>query len=98
MPSHSSHILQPLDVVCFSPLKLKYSQRVRGLARQKIWHVDKERFLPAFKHAFFDVFTYDNCKKAFQAAGLVRVDAQVVLDGVDVQLRTPSPARLRATL
>jgi hypothetical protein len=25
MPAHSSHILQPLDVVCFSPLKLKYS-------------------------------------------------------------------------
>jgi hypothetical protein len=33
MPAHSSHILQPLDVVCFSPLKLKYSQRVRALAR-----------------------------------------------------------------
>jgi hypothetical protein len=25
MPPHSSHILQPLDVVCFSPLKRKYS-------------------------------------------------------------------------
>jgi hypothetical protein len=32
MPAHSSHILQPLDVVCFSPLKLKYSQRIRDLA------------------------------------------------------------------
>jgi len=98
MPSHSSHILQPLDVVCFSPLKLKYSQRVRGLARQKIWHVDKERFLPAFKDAFFDVFTYDNCKKAFEATGLVPLNAQVVLDRLDVQLRTPSPAPLPATL
>jgi hypothetical protein len=28
MPPHSSHILQLLDVVCFSPLKRKYSQRV----------------------------------------------------------------------
>lgn len=32
MPSHSSHILQPLNVVCFLPLKCKYSQRVRDLA------------------------------------------------------------------
>jgi hypothetical protein len=32
MPPHSSHILQPLDVVCFSSLKRKYSQRVRDLA------------------------------------------------------------------
>jgi hypothetical protein len=29
MPLQSSHVLQPLDVVCFSPLKRKYSQRVR---------------------------------------------------------------------
>ena len=97
MPPHSSHILQPLDVVCFSPLKLKYSQRVRDLARRRVYHINKEGFLLAFKHAFFDVFTYDNCKKAFQAAGLVPVDAQVVLDRLDVQLRTPSPAPAPAT-
>ena len=97
MPPHSSHILQQLDVVCFSPLKLKYSQRVRDLARRRVYHINKEGFLPAFKHAFFDVFTYDNCKKAFQAAGLVPVDAQVVLDRLDVQLRTPSPAPAPAT-
>jgi hypothetical protein len=58
------------------------------LAGQKIWHVDKEGFLPAFQGAFFNVFTHKNCKKAFQAAGLVPVEAQVVLDRVDVQLRT----------
>jgi hypothetical protein len=28
MPPYSSHVLQLLDVVCFSPLKSKYSQRV----------------------------------------------------------------------
>jgi hypothetical protein len=61
MPAHSSHILQPLDVVCFSPLKLKYSQRVRALARQCVFHINKEGFLPAFRDAFLDVFTKDNC-------------------------------------
>jgi hypothetical protein len=97
MPSHSSHILQPLDVVCFSPLKLKYSQRVRDLARRRVYHINKEGFLPAFKHAFFDVFTYDNCKKAFEASGLVPINAQVVIDRLEVQLRTPSPAPLAET-
>jgi hypothetical protein len=38
MPAHSSHILQPLDVVCFAPLKQKYSQRVRDLARRRVFH------------------------------------------------------------
>ena len=89
MPAHSSHILQPLDVVCFSPLKQKYSQRVRDLARHHVWHIDKERFLPAFRDAFFDVFTSDNCKKAFEAAGLVPIDAQRVIDRLDVRLHTP---------
>jgi hypothetical protein len=31
MLAHSSHILQPLDVVMFSLLKRKYSERVRDL-------------------------------------------------------------------
>ncbi|EOA83144.1 uncharacterized protein SETTUDRAFT_77516, partial [Exserohilum turcica Et28A] len=89
MPAHSSHILQPLDVVCFLPLKHKYSQRVRDLARHHVWHINKERFLPAFRDAFFDVFTSDNCKKAFEAAGLVPIDAQRVIDRLDVRLHTP---------
>jgi hypothetical protein len=89
MPAHSSHILQPLDVVCFSPLKLKYSQRVRALAHQRVFHINKEGFLPAFRDAFLDVFTKDNCQKAFEASGLVPINAQVVLDRLEVRLRTP---------
>jgi len=89
MLSHSSHILQPLDVVCFSPLKRKYSQRVRDLARRRVFHINKEGFLPAFRDAFFNVFTEANCRKAFEASGLVPINAQVVLDRLEVRLRTP---------
>ena len=89
MPAHSSHILQPLDVVCFSPLKLKYSQRVRDLARRRVYHINKEGFLPAFKLAFFDVFREENCRKAFEASGLVPLNAAEVIDRLDVRLRTP---------
>jgi hypothetical protein len=76
-------------VVCFSPLKRKYSQRVRDLARRRVFHINKEGFLPAFKDAFFDVFTEENCRKAFEASGLVPLNAQVVLDRLEVRLRTP---------
>jgi len=89
MPAHSSHILQPLDVVCFSPLKLKYSQRIRDLARRRVFHINKEGFLPAFKLAFFDVFREENCRKAFEASGLIPLNAAEVLDRLDVRLRTP---------
>jgi len=98
MPAHSSHILQPLDVVCFAPLKLKYSQRVRDLARHHVFHIDKESFLPAFKHAFFDVFITENCQRAFEASGIVPLNAQTVLNRLEVRLRTPpGPLPLETT-
>ena len=98
MPAHSSHILQPLNVVCFSPLKLKYSQRVRDLARRRIFHINKEGFLPAFRDAFFNVFTTENYKKAFKALGLVPIDAAVVLNRLNIRLYTPLGPILLETL
>jgi hypothetical protein len=80
-------------VVCFSPLKRKYSQRVRDLACRRVFHINKEGFLPAFKDAFFDVFIEENCRKAFEASGIVPINAQVVLDRLEVRLHTP-PAPL----
>ena len=85
MPAHSSHILQPLDVVCFSPLKRKYSQRVQDLVRRRVFHINKEGFLPAFRDAFLDVFIKANYQKAFEASGLVPTNAQVVLDRLKVR-------------
>jgi hypothetical protein len=76
-------------MVCFSPLKRKYSQRVRDLARRRVSHINKEGFLPAFRDAFFDVFTEEICRKAVKASGLVPLNAQVVLDRLEVRLRTP---------
>ena len=97
MPPHSWHILQPLDLVCFSPLKRKYLQCVQGLARRRVFHVDKEGFLPAFRDAFFDVFNVGICQKAFEAAGLVHTNSQEVLDRLQVHFRTPSPPLAPAT-
>lgn len=82
-------------MACFAPLKLKYSQRVRDFARQRVFYINKEGFLPAFKGAFFDVFTIENCRKAFQAAGLVLLSVAEVLDRLDVQIRTTPGPRLQ---
>jgi hypothetical protein len=94
MPAHSLHILQPLDVVMFSPSKRKYSECVRDLAHKRVFHINKEGFLPAFKDAFFYVFIKENCQKAFEASGLVPINAQVVLDRLEVRLHTPPAASL----
>ena len=60
MPPHSSHILQPLDVGCFSPLKRAYSRELRDLADSHISHIDKKAFLALFKHVFDVSFSKDN--------------------------------------
>ncbi|KAF7573919.1 hypothetical protein PtrM4_055420 [Pyrenophora tritici-repentis] len=91
MPPHSSHLLQPLDVGCFSPLKRAYSREVESLMRNHINHITKLEFLPAFKIAFNRAFTPANICSAFRGAGLVPLQPEAVLSKVDVQLRTPTP-------
>jgi hypothetical protein len=40
MLSHSLHLLQPLDVTCFAPLKRSYGNGISALARNHIHHCD----------------------------------------------------------
>ena len=98
MPPHSSHLLQPLDVGCFSPLKRAYSREVESLIRHHINHITKLEFLPAFKAAFNRAFTLVNICSAFRGAGLVPLQPDAVLSKLDVQLRTPTPAALPEAL
>jgi hypothetical protein len=65
MPAHSSHLLQPLNVAYFSPLKRAYSDGISVLARSRIHHINKETFLPAFKAAYEKAFTVENICAGF---------------------------------
>jgi hypothetical protein len=94
MLPHLSHLLQPLDVGCFSPLKRAYSREVESLIRHHINHITKLEFLPAFKAAFDRAFTLSNICSAFRGAGLVPLQPDAVLLKLDVQLRTHTPAAL----
>ena len=52
MPAYISHILQPLDVSCFGPLKKAYGSQIENKIRLSINHITKEEFLPAFFIAY----------------------------------------------
>ena len=52
MPAHSSHILQPLDVGCFGPLKKAYGKQVELKIKAGTTYITKEDFFPAFTVAF----------------------------------------------
>ena len=98
MPPHSSYLLQPLNVACFSPLKRKYGDAVSGLARNRTHYISKETFLLAFKAAFKQSITKENIQASFRGASLVPHDPQAVLSKLDVVVQTPvqSPRRTAA--
>lgn len=96
MPAHSSYLLQPLDVGCFTPLKKAYRKQVEELMRSHINHIIKLEFLPTFKAAFEAMFTKQNIAGGFQGAGLVLLDLEAVISRLNVKLRTPTPPQAEA--
>ena len=91
MLSHLLHLLQPLDVACFAPLKRSYSDSISALARNHIHHISKETFLLAFKAAYKYTFTKENARAGFRGARLVLFNLDAVLLKLDVRLRTLTP-------
>ena len=93
MPAHSSHLLQPLDVGCFGPLKTVYGAEIEHLVRARITHITKEDFFPAFQKAFNATITASNIKGGFKGAGLIPMNPQNVISKLDVKLTTPQSSR-----
>jgi hypothetical protein len=97
MPAHSSHLLQPLDVGCFAPLKRTYGGLVEGLVRKGISHIDKLDFLAAYPDARIKAFTYASIQSSFKATGLIPFDPTSVLAKVNIQVKTPTPPPSRGS-
>src|SRR5271168_2451461 len=95
MPPHSSHLLQPLDVGCFGPLKKAYGRQIEDLMRQQITHITKEDFIPVFRAAFQVSLTESNIQGGFRGAGIVPFDPERVISTLDLKLRTPTPSNSR---
>jgi hypothetical protein len=91
LPSHSSHLTQPLDVGCFSALKRAYGRELEAFIKAHINHITKIEFFVAFKAAHLSAMTTGNIQAGFRGAGLVPYDPQAVLSKLDVKLRTPTP-------
>jgi len=91
MPPHSSHLLQPLDIGCFSPLKAAYGRQIENKMRASTSHISKEDFFPAFFAAFQVAITEKNIQGGFRGAGIMPYSPDAVLSKLDVKLKTPTP-------
>lgn len=90
MPPHTSHLLQPLDVACFSPVKKAYGQLVQQLACQSIFHVDKTDFLEMYEQACKAIHSEKNILGGFCSTGLIPFSPECVLSTLTIT-KTPSP-------
>ena len=91
MPPHTSHLLQPLDVGVFGPLKRAYGKLVEGMMVAGNNHIDKEDFLHLYPPARKAAFTKGNICSGFAGAGLKPLNQGRVLEKITFQLRTPTP-------
>jgi hypothetical protein len=94
MPPHSSHLLQPLDVSCFSVLKRSYGRLVEQKMSLGVNHIDKQEFLYLYQQARAEALHENNLRAGFAATGLVPFEPNRVLSLVHTQYHTPSPQLL----
>lgn len=92
MPAHSSHLLQPLDVTCFSVLKRMYGAQVETKMSGKVQHIDKEDFLEIYPIARQQTFKSTTIRNGFLATGLIPYEPEHVLSKLRLQVdHTPTP-------
>ena len=60
IPTHLSHLLQPLNIGCFGLLKKAYSRQIEDIIQSYISHITKDDFFPAFYTIFNTAITESN--------------------------------------
>jgi len=92
LPSYLSHILQPLDLSCFSPIKGQYRKDIAALLIiNDAAPVKKTRFLEAYHKARTESLTKRVILSGWRAAGIVLYNVERVLASSQVsnQIITP---------
>lgn len=71
LPAHTSHVLQPLDLTIFSPLKRAYRKELQNLSSLlDSTPIGKRNFLVCYQKARQESFTPSNIKAGWRTTGL----------------------------
>jgi len=71
LPPHTSHVLQPLDVSVFSPLKAGYRKAIQPMTNfENAPLADKYLFLQAYTEARRNTLTERTVRNGFRATGI----------------------------
>jgi hypothetical protein len=88
LPPHTSHVLQPLDVGLFGPLKTALSNHQDKLFRLQVVRIRKIESLIAYVKARRTAFRHDNVLGGWSRAGLIPLNSQKVLSKLVPTIRS----------
>ncbi|KJZ70789.1 hypothetical protein HIM_09802 [Hirsutella minnesotensis 3608] len=88
-----THVLQPLDVVVFQPLKHYHAKALDVMVRDGLVNITKLEFLSCIQDVRMKAFKKDTVRSAFRKTGVFPFDPQVVLRVLEARQaeKTPSP-------
>jgi DDE superfamily endonuclease/Tc5 transposase-like DNA-binding protein len=95
LPPHTTHLMQPLDVVVFQPYKHYHAKAVDILIRDSCTAITKLEFLGMIRDIREETFKTSTIISAFKKTGIHPFNPQIVLQQVlerRAAIRTPSPA------
>ena len=90
MFTHSSYLLQPLDVKLYSPLKPAYNHQINLFIQTSINHITKTKFFITYLAAHNAIFTKKNIKTKFKNIGILLWDPDSIVSKLNVHFHTPT--------
>lgn len=84
LPAHSTHFLQPLDVVIFQQWKHWHAEAIDRAVRQGVGEFDRQTFLASIESIREATLKEGNIKSAFRKCGFVPFRPALVLQQISV--------------
>src|SRR5437667_7318469 len=82
LPSHSSHLSQPLDVGIFGPLKTLMASAIEPLISTELHRILKAEWLSAYVEAHDNAFSNQNIQAGFRGTGILPFNPSKVINRV----------------
>ena len=97
LPPHLTHLLQPLDIGVFGPLKQNYKKLLSKKTRFTTYNIDKANFILLIQKARRQDITSWNIESAWRATGLILYNPTVVFQKLSVYVNNTLTFRMDNT-
>ncbi|KID81501.1 transposase, partial [Metarhizium majus ARSEF 297] len=94
LPPHLTHILQPLDVVVFQPLKHYHAKALDIIVRDGVLNITKIEFLACIQAVRKQAFKTATILSAFRKTGISPYNPQPIIEALEQRaaIYTPTPS------